>query len=128
MNHEKSVIKRRRWTRAEDEHLRRHREEGADAIGAALSRTPAAVANRASRLGVSLASRPWSDGDECPRCGVGRLVRGGPGWAQGVCPACRSRMLAAAAQARADELAARRAYDRARQRLSSERRAADEGG
>ena len=110
----------RYWSTAEIRYLRQHRLEGADAIAAALSRTPASVRIAAHRHKISLFK--VAPGDLCPRCAARTVTAGTAAARQGLCIVCYEREKAALRRQAAAEEAAHREYEQAKKEAQRRRK------
>lgn len=112
----------RPWSREELSYLRDHRRDGSQSVAAALGRTPHAVRNKASQLGISLLPIAHDRGELCPACAMREVDPTTVAGRNGLCHVCYLRRKADEARNRAAEIRARRDYDAARQDLSRARR------
>lgn len=110
----------RYWSTAEIRYLRQHRLEGAEAIAAALNRTPASVRIAASKHKISLFK--VEPGDLCPRCAAHTVTAGTAAARQGLCIVCYEREKAALRRQAAAEEDAHREYEQAKKEAQRRRR------
>lgn len=99
------------WTTHEDQWIRRHAGDGAEALAHLLERTPRDVILHGLDIGVDVAPRPEM-GERCPSCGK-RMTRFGIGYQKGgMCEACWYRHLIDVKAAAAAERKAQKEWNR----------------
>ena len=112
----------RPWNRDEVAYLRSHQRDGSVAIAQALGRSPKAVRNKASELGLSLLPAAHDRGELCPACAMREVDRSTVAGRNGLCKVCYTYRQTERARQRAAEIRAQRDYDAARKDLERARK------